>query len=60
MTAEARIIHHVAGLIAYQSRFGGSPRFIEDKTGEKRLSRHDSLLALSGEQVFIPLVVEAW
>src|SRR5688572_11708119 len=34
VTAEARVIHHVAGLIAHQGRFGGVSKFIEDKTSE--------------------------
>ena len=40
MTAEPRVIHHVARFIAYQSGLGGVTKFIEDKTSEKRLSGH--------------------
>jgi hypothetical protein len=40
MTAKPRVIHYIARLIADESWLGGSPKFIEDKTGKKRLSRH--------------------
>src|SRR5687767_8673445 len=59
MTAKARVVHNVARLIAHQGRLGGVVKLIEDKTGEKRLSRHITFSSLSGERVFVPLVVEA-
>jgi hypothetical protein len=59
VTAEARVIHHVAGLVAYQGRLGGVAKFIEDQTGEKRLSRHIIFSSLSGERTFVSLAVEA-
>ena len=48
VTSKARVVHHVAGFIAHQGRFGGIARFIKDKTGEKRLSRHIVFSLLSG------------
>jgi len=40
MAPEAGIIHHIAWLIAHQSGFGEITKFIQDKTGKERLSRH--------------------
>src|SRR5690349_16411054 len=50
VTSKARVVHHVAGFIAYQGRFGGVAKFIKDKTGEKRLSRHIVFSSLSAAQ----------
>src|SRR6266508_2338847 len=40
MTAETRVVHDIARLIANESRFGGIAKFIKNKTGKKRLFRH--------------------
>jgi hypothetical protein len=45
MTAKARIIHHVTGLIAHHGSFSGATEFVKDKTGEKRLSRHFTIFS---------------
>jgi hypothetical protein len=40
VTAESSVIYHIARLIAHQRRVGRILKFITDKTGKKRLSRH--------------------
>jgi hypothetical protein len=40
MTTKASIVHNIAGLIPYQRAFSGVARFIYNKPGEERLTRH--------------------
>jgi hypothetical protein len=43
VTAEARVVHHVAGFVAHVRGFRGAVVFIEDEAGEELFFGHRNL-----------------